>query len=245
MYIDQNKCTKCSKCIPTCPVGAIYVNVKEKQVLIDQDLCVECGVCYRSDACEFSALVAPELTWPRTIRAALSNPLIVNPETRIPGRGTEEMKTNDVTGRFKIGYLGVAAELGRPGVGASLVDIQKVSRACARVGVHFCPQNPITHLMINKETGDINPEVMNERVLSGIVEMDVELDLAEDLLLALKDVAKDLDTVFSLDIISLVGPEDTDEMARILDRVSIIGSPNGKTNMGLGKPSYTFFEREH
>jgi ferredoxin len=244
MDIDKDVCTNCAKCMPTCPVDAIYIDKKKKQVAIDQDLCVECGVCYRSKVCLYSGLVQPELTWPRTVRASLSNPLIVNPETRIPGRGTEEMKTNDVTGRFKSGYIGIAAELGRPGVGASFVDIQKVSHACAKLGVHFCPQNPITHLMVNKETGDINPEVMGERVLSGIVEMDVPLDKAMLLLQTLKEVAKDLDTVFSLDVISLVERDGGIPMYGVLDEVEIPASINGKNNMGLGKPAYAFFDKE-
>ena len=131
MIIDTSTCTNCTKCIPTCPVKAIYVNREIKRVEINQELCVECGVCYRSNVCETSSLIQPLLTWPRSVRAALSNPLIVNPETRIPGRGTEEMKTNDITGRFLPGHLGIAIELGRPGTGASFVDVQKVTRACA------------------------------------------------------------------------------------------------------------------
>lgn len=244
MYIDQANCTKCAKCVPTCPVNAIYIDKQKKQVLIDQELCVECGVCYRSDACQYAALVQPELVWPRTIRAALSNPLIINPETRIPGRGTEEMKTNDVTGRFKSGYIGIAAELGRPGVGASFVDIQKVSRACAKLGVHFCPQNPVTHLMVNTETGDINPDVLGERVLSGIVEMDVPIEQAIPLLKVLMDVSQELDTVFSLDVISLVEQDGSIPMYDILKEAGIPASINGKNNMGLGKPAYAFFDKE-
>jgi ferredoxin len=244
MNINKTVCTNCAKCMPTCPVGAIYIDKAKKQVAINQDLCVECGVCYRANVCQYAGLEQPVLTWPRTVRASLSNPLIVNPETRIPGRGTEEMKTNDVTGRFKSGYIGIAAELGRPGVGASLVDIQKVSRACGKLGVHFCPQNPITHLMSNKETGDINPEVLGERVLSGIVEMDVPLELAIPLLRTLKEVSKDLDTVFSLDVISLVEQDGSIPMYDVLKEIGIPASINGKNNMGLGKPSYQFFNKE-
>jgi len=174
----------------------------------------------------------------------LSDPLIINPETRIPGRGTEEMKTNDVTGRYKLGYVGIAAELGRPGVGASFVEIQKVSKACAQHGVHFCPQNPITHLMVDPETGEINPEVLGERVLSGIVEFEIRLEDAPDLLKTLQEVSNSLDTVFSLDIISLVDPEGQVPLWSLLDQVGITPSPNGKNNMGLGQPAYDFARGE-
>jgi hypothetical protein len=186
-------------------------------------------------------LVRQELAWPRTIRAALSDPLIVNPETRIPGRGTEEMKTNDITGRYRHGYLGIAAEMGRPGIGTSFVDIQKVSRALSKHGIEFCPQNPITSLIINRE-GDLNPDVLGERVLSGIIEFDVPLEDAPQVLETLRQVSQEIDTVFSLDVISLVEPDGSVPMFPLLVQCGFHASPNGKNNMGLGRPAYHFFE---
>lgn len=241
MYINLETCTNCANCMLTCPVGAIQVDKSIKHTVIDQELCVECGVCYRSGICESNSLVRPALAWPRTIRAALSDPLIVNPETRIPGRGTEEMKTNDITGRYRHGYLGIAAEMGRPGIGSSFVDIQKVSRALSKHGVEFCPQNPISSLIINRN-GDLNPEVLGERVLSGIIEFDVPLEDAPQVLETLRQVSKEIDTVFSLDVISLVEPDGSVPMYPVLEEIGITPSPNGKNNMGLGRPAYHFFE---
>ncbi len=241
MYIDNEACSNCARCMLTCPVGAIQVDRSVKHVIIDQEMCVECGVCYRSGLCEDNALVRPVLVWPRTIRAALSDPLIVNPETRIPGRGTEEMKTNDVTGRYRQGYLGIAAEIGRPGTGASFIDIQKVSQALSRHGVEFCQKNPITSMIINSE-GDLNPEVLGERVLSGIIEFDVALEKAPQVLETLRQVSQEIDTVFSLDVISLVEPDGSVPFFPILENCGITPSPNGKNNMGLGRPAYHFFE---
>lgn len=241
MYIDVEVCSNCARCMITCPVGAIHVDKSIKHVVIDQELCVECGVCYRSGLCEDKALIRPTLTWPRTIRAALSDPLIVNQETRIPGRGTEEMKTNDVTGRYRHGYLGIAAEIGRPGIGTSFVDIQKVSRALSIHRIEFCPQNPITSLIIN-DKGDLNPEVLGERILSGIIEFDVSLENASQVLETLRQVSSEIDTVFSLDVISLVEPDGSVPMFSILKDCGITPSPNGKNNMGLGRPAYSFTE---
>lgn len=244
MFIIQDLCENCAKCLPSCPVGAIYVDRKVKRIVIDQELCVECGVCYRSMLCEKNALVRPILEWPRTIRAALSDPLIINPETRIPGRGTEEMKTNDVTGRYRHGYVGIAAEMGRPGVGASLRDIQLVSRALAKHAVEFCPQNPITCLMIDRTKGDLNPDILGERVLSGIIEFNVPLDEAPGVFDTLRKVAKQIETVFSLDIISLVEPDGVIPLYNCLENSGLKPSPNGKNNMGLGKPAYQFFLKD-
>jgi len=56
--------------------------------------------------------------------------MIPHKKTDIAGRGTAEMKTNDITGRVKRGG-GVAVELGRPGVGTRFTDVEKVSREIA------------------------------------------------------------------------------------------------------------------
>jgi hypothetical protein len=151
------------------------------------------------------------------------------------------MKTNDVTGRYRHGYLGIAAEMGRPGIGTSFIDIQKVSRALSKHHVEFCPKNPISSLIINQD-GDLNPEVLGERVLSGIIEFDVPLEEAPQVLDTLRQVSKEIDTVFSLDVISLVEPDGSVPMFSILEACGIAPSPNGKNNMGLGRPAYHFFE---
>jgi hypothetical protein len=151
------------------------------------------------------------------------------------------MKTNDVTGRYKHGYLGMAVELGRPGVGASFIDIQKICRACARHRVRFCPQNPITSLMADATKGDLNPELLGERVLSGIVEFEVPIENAPAILDTLREVSKELNTVFSLDVISLVEPDGSVPMFSLLRKAGFEPSPNGKSNMGLGHPAFNFF----
>lgn len=83
----------------------------------------------------------------------------------MPGRGTEEMKTNDVTGRYQPGWVAMNVEVGRPGTGTRLTEVQKVVRALAAKGVEFEPANPLTSLLANPRTGDMRPEVLNEKVL--------------------------------------------------------------------------------
>jgi hypothetical protein len=78
-------------------------------------------------------LCMPPLEWPRSIRAAFSNPLSTHRSINEEGRGPEEMKTNDVTGRFPRGIAGVMIEIGRPGTGTTFKDLQLVSAALAKV----------------------------------------------------------------------------------------------------------------
>jgi len=52
--IDPEKCTGCTACARQCPQEAISGEKKEAHV-IDQDLCIRCGVCL--DTCKFGAVV--------------------------------------------------------------------------------------------------------------------------------------------------------------------------------------------
>jgi len=71
--------------------------------------------------------------------------MVEHKETGVPGRGTEEMKTNEVTARLN-GLLGMAVEVGRPGVGARLKDLETIAMLWPRKIV-FEPRNPVTFLL--------------------------------------------------------------------------------------------------
>ena len=167
MRIDQEKCIACRRCISYCTMGCIdlepLLHIPGKVAsVVDELECVECGCCKRADICPVDAIYEQPLEWPRTVRSNFSNPLVEHKETRIPGRGTEEMKTDDVTGRFKKGYAGISIEMGRPGTGGRLKDLQTVAMAIAEVGVDFEPKNPITGLMKRKSPCPIR--VLRQRI---------------------------------------------------------------------------------
>jgi len=206
---------------------------------VNQEECVDCGVCYRAEVCTGKALYEPISVWPRSVRGAFSNPLVEHKETRVPGRGTEEMKTNDITGRFKFGEAGMAIEMGRPSTGAFFSDIEKVAMAIASLGnIHFEPKNPITSLMVDKTTGKMNPELMNEKVLSAIIEMTVPLDRVHEIIAVVKKVAKEISTVCSFDLTCKVHPGDKTPAFDLARSAGVDPTPNGKTNVGLGKPFF-------
>ena len=234
MRIDADTCIGCENCMPYCPMAAISLDEDAGYAVIDSDECVECGVCLRSAYCSTEAIVETANPWPRSVRGVFSNPLLEHKETRIPGRGTEEMKTNDVTGRFRRGDVGVAIELGRPGMGTRFFDVEKVTRAVAELGVTLEPLNPVTSLVTDQKTGAIVPEILNEKVLSAIVEFSVRLDRLPIVLRRLKRVSDELETVCSLDVISRVGPDGSVLIEALVGNFPL--SVNGKTNCGLGKP---------
>ena len=128
------------------------------------------------DVCPTAAFEPDELQWPRVVRRAFSDPRATHESTGVQGRGTEEVKTNDVTDRVKQGEVGFTIEFGRPGVGVWLRDIQKMTWALAKAGVAFEKKNPFTLLMTDVATGTLREDVLNEKVMSAIVEIKVGVE---------------------------------------------------------------------
>ncbi|MHB8763484.1 MAG: 4Fe-4S binding protein [Deferrisomatales bacterium] len=238
MIIDEDDCVGCLACQPYCPVGAIQDPAQDDGgfTRIDQEQCVECGVCLRADVCPTDAIRMPELAWPRSVRASFSNPTAPHRGTDEMGRGTEEMKTNEVTGLFRRGVAGVAIEMGRPGLGTSMRDVETMARAVAEMGVEFAPVNPVTRLIADPKTGELDPEILGERVLSAIIEFHLPANRLTAVLAAIRTASKRIDTVFSLDLISRVEPDGTIPVLAAAQEAGFSVRPNCKTNVGLGRP---------
>lgn len=231
--VHSELCVGCGKCVPYCPMGAI--SLSGGVASIDQDECVECGLCTENAICPKKALYAPEsFPWPRVLRSEFSNPHCPH-RTGVTGRGTEEMKTNDVTGRYRFGKLGFAVELGRPGTGARFRDMEKVTMALAKIpGIHFEEKNPVYALIEDPHSGKMRDDVLDEKVLSGIVEIMIDEAQLPDVLQALKQVEPTLDTVCSVDLISRVQADGSIPALDVVRKLGYYVSPNCKTNLGFG-----------
>jgi len=248
MKADKDTCIACKRCFPYCPMGRIQSFHRHNTIPgrvyieIDQDKCTDCGVCFRADVCPVNALYQPEEPWPREVRAILSNPLIEFKGSQVPGRGTEEMKTNDVKGSFLPGEAGVGVELGRPGVGAYFKDVEIVAMSLAPLGYEFAGENPVTHFMADVKTGKLRDDVLNEKATSAIIEGKCKLEVLPQVLEALKEAAEKVDTVFSVEIITKVPPVGEIPIVPILEKYGYWYSINSKNNMGLGEPAFKFYQ---
>ena len=238
MLIDKEKCVDCGLCIERCPVNAIKRD-EEGKIYIDRDECVECTICHISGACKKNALIVEgeDLPWPRIVRYWMSCAQAVFKGSEGPGRGTHECKTNDVTGRYGPGVIGVGMEFGRPNVGAYIFDIEKASQRLAKLGyIEYERRNPVTMMMSDPKTGTFKDELLRERILSGILEFVVPEEKFEETLECIQEIATEIHTVFSLTIFSKVRPDGTVPQIEICKKMGIPVRPNSKNNVGLGRP---------
>ncbi|MBW2092402.1 MAG: 4Fe-4S binding protein [Deltaproteobacteria bacterium] len=233
MYIDKELCKKCLDCLPVCPMNAIFL--KEKEVIIDYEACVECGVCRRFRICPENAIKqVEEIPYPRVVRAVFSDPSVTHESTGIGGRGTEEMKTNDVTNNFTQGEIGFSIELGRPGVGAYLSDLDKVVRKVTSMGVVFAEDNPVIPLIADRKTGALRPEILQEKVLSAIVEFLIPENKAIGFIDELQGFLNtELETVATMSVISRADQNGNSEFLQRLIDLGANPYPNGKVNIGM------------
>ena len=147
-----------------------------------------------------------------------------------------EGETNDVRGLYGRGIIGLGAEVGRPGVSCNFRDVETVTMALAKVGMKFAEGNPVTANMVDRATGKMDPEILGERVMSAIVEGTISIAKLADVIKALREVAQQIDTVFSLDLIDRPEADRSVPMQKVLDEEQVDYYPNGKFNLGLGRP---------
>lgn len=237
MRIDQEKCIGCQKCIPYCPVGAISV-YENRKVYISQDDCLECGCCLRSAHCPTDALFEGKDVFdkPRSVRKAYSDPQTDHKEPPTAGRGTEEIKTNDVTGLVRKGKVGLAIEVGRPTVGTTLKDVETITKGLADHGIYLEKTNPLYFLLDKVEKGTFQSWCLEEKVLSCIIEVVFDVKRLKEMLLFLSEVQNHIDTVFTLGLLTRLNDDGTIPVQSTLNELDIQVFPSAKVNLGMGRP---------
>lgn len=237
--VNEESCIGCWDCIPYCPVDAFKKSIDETVVYIDQDICTNCYVCIRNDVCPVDAIAEPVYdNFIEEFQHIISDPTVTTEGTGVPGRGTEEAKTNDVTGRYKKDEFGICIDMGRPGIGCKLKDVEKVAMAVAKAGVELegPDTTPLAMVMEDLKTGKLRDDVLDINVLSIIVEGKCAINRFPDVIDALKEIEDDIDTVFSLGVVARVDENGDSVLFDMLNELNIPRPQRGKVNVGLGKP---------
>src|SRR5262249_30172067 len=229
MRINEQKCGGGGNCPYVCPMGALYIDSGKHRATSHRDEFRQCSSSFNGlsqehlnptfvrttrkllslfrirfdpepDVCPTAAFEPDELSWPRVVRRAFSDPRVPHESTGVEGRGTEEVKTNDISGRVGVGEVGFTIEFGRPAVGVWMREIQEMCWVLAKAGVSFEKRNPITSLMSDLGTGTLREDILNEKLLSAIVEIKVKIERAEEIIRMVWDVEQRLDTVVALGV---------------------------------------------
>ena len=178
-YIDKDSCIGCGECLSLCPMGAISLDETSS---IDPDACAECGVCSRSRVCPVDAIRQGNLKWPRILREVFSNPLAEHDSTGVQGRGTAGIKANDSENRYPHGQIGVFIEMGRPVLGARFYDVEKAVQVFRAHGYVLVKENPVYLLIRDPATGSLMKEILNEKVISCVLEFIMPQNESENLI---------------------------------------------------------------
>jgi len=273
MRIDPEKCVACGNCTYVCPMGAIYIDPVIRRATVDRDECVECYTCYNGlsqehlnptmvrtmrkifqffrlrfdpepDVCPTAAFAPEDLTWPRVVRRAFSDPRVPHESTGVEGRGTEEVKTNDVSGRVQVGEVGFTIEFGRPGIGVRFHEINSMTMALAKAGVAFEKKNPVTTLLKDVSTGEVRDDILDEKILSAIVEIKVPVARTEEVIRLVWEVEKQIETVICLGVGTRCDENgEEDVVLPILEKLGY-RPQRAKTNIGLGRATNDVVVRE-
>ena len=104
----------------------------------------------------------------------------------------------------------------------------------AELGVEFESNNPVTSLMSDSTRGLIRPDILNEKILSAIVEIKTKIEEVPVVLKRIKELSREVSTVISIGVSTRCDGAGEEPLREILERE---GYPayRGKTNLGLGR----------
>ncbi len=202
---------------------------------IDPNECSECGTCTRANKCPTDSITSVKLEWPRVIRETFSNPLAVHATTLVTGRGTEGIKTNDSQNRYKRGEIGVFIEVGRPVLGGRFEDVEKIVMAFKEHGYDVIPENPIASFIDDPKTGALKPEILNEKVISCVIEFILPDDAAAVMITMIAALSREVKSVFSLSVALRADRKGRSPFEKLFG-TQIYRLPNAKSNIGVVQP---------
>ena len=155
-------------------------------------------------------------------------------DRQLVGLSTQDMERLSLSAQDA--HCGIVLDIGRPGIGTRLRDVEKIFERLVSLGIHFEEQNPLTSLLRDKNESTFKDEVLDEKVLSIIIEFKVSSSRLQELLDALNKFAAEIDTVFSVGLIDRVSDDGSMENYEQARHLGYDPSINAKVNIGVGRP---------
>lgn len=230
MRINEH-CIGCLACLPYCPQGAIKSNAAHEQAFIDEEACVECGVCLDTDVCPADALEESQkemaLVKQRFGRLVASFP--GGDKAGRSGGDGFDVKRNDVTRNIPRGIAAVRLEINRPVGGVKLGDIEAMRMFLINAGWKPDVGGRYRHLL---EKG-FTPEVLDQKVLTAYFEMKLPPEELERLIGDARTYLEKTPLWASVNIACL--GETYPLFLKALAACGMEADPVAKFNLGLGR----------
>jgi hypothetical protein len=144
--------------------------------------------------------------------------------------------TSDVTGLYQRGETDILVELGRPLLGTTFRDVQKVARSLAHFGLQFPQWNTLSDLITDIDHGTLRHDILGERTGWIILRLTIPQPTVPHVLQNLREVSMEIDTVFALDMVFLVEENCSMPVLKIAQDAGTEPAINCKINVGLGRP---------
>ncbi len=96
------------------------------------------------------------------------------------------------------------------------------------------PQNPIAALVDDPETGALKHDILNEKVISCVIEFLLPNDAAEELVEMVGELAGEVESVFSLSV-ALRADEQGEPHFEEIFGPDVSHLPNAKVNLGVSQ----------
>jgi len=111
-----------------------------------------------------------------------------------------------------------------------------VTTLLTSLGVQFEDSNALYFLLQDPESGRIKKELVEEKVLSIIVEFTIHDVQLERIVTALREVLQTVNTVVSWGLVTRFEDDGTLPVTGRLENLGFTVRPNAKVNMGMGRP---------
>jgi len=134
------------------------------------------------------------------------------------------------------GVIVITVDVGRPILGCTMDDIEKITMSLAKIGVFPDPTSAVARLMSNPSTGKLRDDVLGERFYYIVIQCKTEESKLPDVVRALKEAEKEVDTVFSVAVHTRLSDDYSLPDTSSLEELGVKAWQNGKVWLDLGKP---------